>query len=107
MRTQRNLRRVKYSGNVWCLDVPTGAYFVRRNGRVTACGNSSAWFNKPDIGIVVDRPDWHNQQTEITISKVRFEGTGFNGKVILRFDKDSSRYDLLTVPTYDKEAVLL
>lgn len=107
MRTQRNMRRINYSGNVWCLEVPTGAYFVRRNGRVTACGNSSAWFNKPDIGIVVDRPDWHNQQTEITISKVRFEGTGFNGKVILRFDKDSSRYDLLTVPAYDKEAVLL
>ena len=107
MRTQRNLRRVKYSGNVWCLDVPTGAYFVRRNGRVTACGNSSAWFNKPDIGIVVDRPDYGNRQTEIYIDKVRFEGTGSHGKVVLQFDPSNCRYMLLNQQPSDMQEILV
>jgi len=107
LRTQRNMRKENYNGLVWCLTVPTGAYFVRRNGRVTACGNSSAWFNKPDIGIVVDRPDYANRQTDIYIDKVRFEGTGSIGKIVLAFDADASRYTLLNQRQGDEQAVLM
>ena len=32
--------KARYSGNVWCLTVPTGAFVVRRNGRPFITGNS-------------------------------------------------------------------
>lgn len=95
MRTQRNLTRESYRGLVWCLTVPTGAYFVRRNCRVMVSGNSAAWFNKPDIGIIIDRPDAHSDETMVYVKKVRFEGTGEKGAVKMRFDRETSRYELL------------
>lgn len=33
-------RRVPYSGKVWCVTVPTGAFVARRNGMVFVTGNS-------------------------------------------------------------------
>lgn len=57
--------------------------------------DSAAFFNKPDFGIVVHRPDPHVDRTEIYVKKVRFEGTGNMGKVILQFNRDNSRFDLL------------
>lgn len=56
---------------------------------------SAAWFNKPDIGIVIDRPDPSIDESVIYISKVRFEGTGEKGKVRMHFDRHTSRYELL------------
>lgn len=55
----------------------------------------AVWFNKPDHIIVVDRPSSNVDQTDIWVRKVRFEGTGKKGKAVLRFDPDSSRYELL------------
>jgi twinkle protein len=57
--------------------------------------DSSAWFNKPDIGIVIDRPNQDVDETMIYVKKVRFEGTGNKGAVKMRFDRETSRYELL------------
>lgn len=40
---KQNQRSVeKYSGKVWCVEVPTGLFVVRRGGRVHISGNSNA-----------------------------------------------------------------
>lgn len=57
--------------------------------------DSSAWFNKPDLGIIIDRPDAHSDETMIYVKKVRFEGTGEKGAVKMRFDRETSRYEML------------
>src|SRR5699024_1521368 len=45
---------VHYEGVVWCLTVPTGAFVVRRNGKVFVTGNSG--FPKSmDIGKAIDK----------------------------------------------------
>src|SRR5699024_516988 len=45
---------VHYEGVVWCLTVPTGAFVVRRNGKVFVTGNSG--FPKShDVGKAIDK----------------------------------------------------
>ena len=56
---------------------------------------SAAFFNKPDFGIVIDRPDPNVDRTHVYSRKVRFEGTGNKGSVILQFNRENSRYELL------------
>lgn len=56
---------------------------------------SAAWFNKPDIGIVVHRPNIASDTTEIHLKKVRFEGTGDRGQINLKFNRDNSRFEQL------------
>ena len=63
--------------------------------------DSSAWFNKPDVGIIIDRPDAHSDETMIYIKKVRFEGTGEKGSVRMRFDRETSRYEMLNSAEQD------
>jgi twinkle protein len=57
--------------------------------------DSSAWFNKPDFGIVIDRPDPKIDRTMVYVRKVRFEGTGDKGDCVMQFDRETSRYELL------------
>jgi twinkle protein len=56
---------------------------------------SAAWFNKPDFGIVIDRPNPHVDQNDVHVRKVRFEGTGNKGKVVLSFNRENSRFEQL------------
>jgi twinkle protein len=59
------------------------------------CDGSATWFNKPDVGIVIDRPDARIDESTIYVSKIRFEGTGEKGSVKMKFDRETSRYELL------------
>ena len=55
---------------------------------------SMHWFNKCDHGVVITRvPD--TQVTEVYVAKVRFQETGEQGTVKLRFDRLSGRFELL------------
>lgn len=85
LRTGRNASRESYRGLVWCLTVPTGAYFVRRNGRVMACGNSMNWYNKCDNGLIIVR-DFERGHAKIISAKVREDGAGKVGMCM--FDVD-------------------
>lgn len=42
LRNSQNFSLVDYKGKVWCVQVPTGMFFVRRNGHVHVSGNSNA-----------------------------------------------------------------
>jgi twinkle protein len=99
----RSLRQLKKFGQRYSLAIfvvahPTKDVAKDGKSRVPTLydiSDSSAWANKPDIGIVIDRPDAHSDETMIYVKKVRFEGTGNKGAVKMRFDRETSRYELL------------
>lgn len=39
-RTNATIREIEYNGNVWCVEVPTGSFVARRNGKIFITGNS-------------------------------------------------------------------
>jgi twinkle protein len=57
--------------------------------------NSAHWYNKPDHGIIIDRPNENVNEGVIRIAKVRFEETGEKGTVRMGFDRPSARFLLL------------
>jgi twinkle protein len=63
------------------------------------CADSAHWFNKPDHGVVVFRPDEGNQ-TVIRVAKVRFDTTGEKGTIRLEFHHDSSRFEQIDPDAY-------
>ena len=99
----RALRQLKKFGQRYGLSIFVIAHptkDVGKDGKVRApnlydISDSSAWANKPDIGIVIDRPDHNVDETMVYVKKVRFEGTGEKGSVKMRFDRETSRYELL------------
>ena len=93
LRPTRNLSREHYSGMVYCLTVPTGAYLVRRNGKPGIYGNSQHWWNKSDCCITVWRDfESQSQDVDIYIQKVRFKHIGRQGLVTLKYDRVTGRY---------------
>jgi twinkle protein len=58
---------------------------------------SAAWFNKPDHGICIHRPDPRVDESRVLIQKVRFDDTGERGEVRMAFDRRTLRY--LTLDT--------
>lgn len=87
----RSVRRIGYDGDVWCLTVPTGAYFTRRNGKASVSGNSAMFYNKADNGIVVYRTFTENRVT-VFVKKVKFKNYGEIGAVDFSYDLESGRY---------------
>lgn len=93
LRKSRHVSHEHYEGKVYCLTVPTGAYFVRRNGKPGIYGNSQHWWNKADNCVTVHREQAEgNQEVEIHVQKVRFKHLGRAGVATLRWDRVSGRY---------------
>lgn len=82
---------VQYVGKVYCFTTRTGAYVTRRNGKVSFQGNSSHYYNSPDVGITVHR-NRITGQTEIHKWKVRFKYDGQEGVDYFNFNIGNSRY---------------
>lgn len=38
--TRAEVKEIEYKGNVWCVEVPSGAFLARRNGKIFITGNS-------------------------------------------------------------------
>lgn len=99
IQTDRNLSIEEYSGKVYCLTVPSGAYITRRNGKVSYQGNSAAWFAKADMGMTVHRPDRKfSNMTEVIIWKVRFNWLGREGSTELLFRPECGIYEDVSAP---------
>ena len=63
-----DIEPVRYEGIVWCLTVPTGAFVVRRNGKVFVTGNSG--FPKSmDIGKAIDRSNGENRNRQLEFTE--------------------------------------
>ena len=56
---------------------------------------SAHWFNKPDHGVIIDRPNPYVDEGVIRVAKVRFEEAGEKGVVRMRFDRHSACFLLL------------
>ncbi len=89
----RNRQQRDYSGRVYCLTVPTGAYVTRRNGKMAICGNSAHWWNKSDIGVTIHVPDADLSMVEFHVWKSRFRWWGRRGRVAeMEFERVTGRY---------------
>ena len=98
LRPTRNLTKTTYTGKVYCLTVPTGAYVVRRNGKPGIYGNSQHWWNKADNCITVWRAFGEGEgEVDIHVQKVRFKHLGQTGVATLRYDRVTGRYSEPTV----------
>ena len=52
--TLATITPIKYSGKIWCVQVPSGAFVARRNGKIFITGNSG--FPKSlDVGKAIDK----------------------------------------------------
>ncbi len=55
--------------------------------------DSSHWANKPDVGIIIHRPDKNDNTTEIHIKKIRYRGIiGKEGIIKTSYDFETGRY---------------
>ncbi len=65
--TRAKIEEIEYKGNVWCVEVPTGAFVARRNGKIFITGNSG--FPKAtDISQMLDK-DKCRKQLEIKLGR--------------------------------------
>jgi twinkle protein len=53
---------------------------------------SAHWNNKPDHGIVIDRPSAESNESVVRVAKVRFDVTGEKGEVRMKYDRASCRF---------------
>lgn len=88
----RSITKTRYEGTVWCLTVPTGAYFVRRNGKAVVCGNSAHYFNKADMGITLHREDKTGNSARLHVWKSRFFWHGRIGHADLTYDAPTGTF---------------
>ncbi|MGY0794248.1 toprim domain-containing protein [Azospirillum argentinense] len=70
-------------------DPKTGQYRVPGGYDISGSAN---FYNIPDFGITVHRPDMTSSQVEIHVWKVRFKNHGKKGMSVLEWDKMSGRY---------------
>lgn len=102
----RSIRALKRFGQQYGVVVIVVAHptkEVGREGKARAVTlydieNSAHWFNKPDHGVVIDRPDPNIDEGTVRIAKVRFEESGEKGTVRMRFNRQSSRFEVLDAP---------
>jgi len=96
LRAYRHAERVPYRGEVFCLEVPTGAYVTRRNGKAQISGNSAAWANKPGMGYTIhmESDESRGDHVSLTTWKVRSrQDTGCKPGVLrLSFNEETMVY---------------
>jgi twinkle protein len=57
--------------------------------------SSANWFNKCDVGIIIERPDFERTECNVSVQKVRFEECGRRGSVRMNFCRDEGIYRIL------------
>jgi len=99
----RGIRALKRFARLYSVAVIVVAHptkdIVQKDGSTRAVSlydidGSAAWFNKADHGLVIARDAMRDEST-VTVAKVRFEETGEKGAVRLRYDRFSSRFEML------------
>jgi twinkle protein len=99
-RAIRQLKRFAHVHGVAVIVVTHPTKEVGKDGKGRAptlydIDGSAHWFNKPDHGIIIDRPNEEVNETMIRVAKVRFDETGEKGRVLMSFDKPSCRFTTL------------
>ncbi|CAE7601041.1 unnamed protein product [Symbiodinium sp. CCMP2592] len=101
--------------HVWIVAHPTkSAQWNNVRPNMYNIAGSSNWFNKTDMGIIVDRRSFEtddgesvrSDQVEIIVEKVRNREAGKLGKALLLFDRESRSYQDAThlLPPFGSQA---
>jgi twinkle protein len=74
----------------------------QRDGKLRTPGlydvsGSAHWYNAPDHGVVIDRPDASGTATKVIIKKSRFAKAGHTGEAWLRYEAERGRF-VATLP---------
>jgi twinkle protein len=56
--------------------------------------DSAHWANKPDVGIIVNRPDLSANETIIKLAKVRYHAIGIPGEIHGIFNANRACYTI-------------
>lgn len=56
--------------------------------------DSAHWANKPDVGIIVNRPDLSVNETIIKVAKARYQAIGIPGEIRGAFNAEQGRYTI-------------
>jgi len=95
--------------HVWIVAHPTklakredGTYPVPRLYDISG---SAHFYNKPDNGISIYRPDPRYPEVQIHVQKIRFREIGQLGSVILKFARDSGTYLEITEAQREKDDI--
>ena len=56
---------------------------------------SAHWANKPDVGIIVSRPDLAVNETVIKVAKARYHAIGIPGEIKGAFNAERARYTII------------
>lgn len=80
--TRAKITEVEYTGKMWCVSIPSGAFVARRNGKIFITGNS-AMAKSHDISKAIDE-HLGAKREEIIVSSSRArnpkaQGQGLNG----------------------------
>lgn len=99
-RAIRMLNRFRHTYGVMVIMLIHPTKDVGREGKSRAptpydADGSAHWFNKADHFLIIHRPDEQNDEAMVRVAKCKFEGTGEKGHVRLKFDRHSSRFEML------------
>lgn len=100
-RAIRSLKRFARLHDVTVIVVCHPTKEVGRDGKnrrptLYDCDGSAHWCNKPDHGVIIHRADDATTNAAIYVDKSRFEQAGERGKVTMRYDRASCRFEPLT-----------
>lgn len=77
-RTTATVAPIKYKGNMWCVEVPTGAFVARRNGKIFITGNSG--FPKSmNIGKEIDKLQGNKREVVGVVKGMGKQNPEWNG----------------------------
>lgn len=76
---KNHIKKLRYKGNIWCINTSNGNFFVRRKGKVMITGNSGHGIINTGIRIMDDVI--YSNATAVTDGKFE-DGITFNGNLI-------------------------
>lgn len=91
--TMATVEPIEYTGKVWCIQVPTGAFVARRNGKIFITGNSG--FPKShDISKAIDKEAGNKREIINTIKKKPSASSDCNPGWVRPWAKDKTTMDI-------------
>jgi len=93
--TRAKIEEIEYKGNVWCVEVPTGAFVARRNGKIFITGNSG--FPKAtDISKQIDKKA--GKEREIIGEMISPDGKPYSKRQPKSWTPQFSDYKIYNAP---------
>jgi len=105
---QLNTFRTSFQCGVMISAHPTKGVLNTQTGKIRVptlydIDGSAHWYNAPDHGLVIDRPNSAGNDVRVLVKKSRFIQSGVCGEAWLRYEQERGRYSpLVEAPEGDK-----